>query len=228
MSESSKRKRLPELSDDSDDEKQAEKKPNNVVILNLDDSDESPCHNSPEIDSIQARRTIWKNGVRNVEFLVKYAKKSHWHNSWISRDELSKKLSLELAWFESKYGENNDVNLMEEEWKTIDQILEQKKSQYYILWKGQPTSASTWETIADVKKRINESVLSKLVECFKARREYIALTSERLKKVRSAKFNANIKGLNPGLRSHQIEGVNWLREKWHKNTNCIIAGKYNT
>lgn len=180
-----------------------------------------------------AESAFGDGGDIKYEFLVKWAGRSHIHNSWIPESKLKVLAKRKLDNYKAKYG-NAAINLCEDRWKQPQRVIAVQSStdattEAFIKWSGLPYDECTWE-------KINEPAILKylhLIDQFN-RFEHVALEkdADRHNLPERGDFQQNeILPLTeqPGeleggsLFPHQLEALNWLRKCWYKSKNVILA-----
>ncbi|XP_052203689.1 protein CHROMATIN REMODELING 4 isoform X3 [Diospyros lotus] len=168
------------------------------------------------------------------EFLVKWAGKSHIHNSWVPELQLKVLAKRKLDNYKAKYG-TAAINICEERWKQPQRVIALRTSEdgvaeALVKWTGLAYDDCTWE-------RIDEPVIEKmshLIDLFNwfehQTLEKDAMKNEKLRGKGDCQFSEIVtlteqpKELEGGvLFPHQLEALNWLRKCWHKSKNVILA-----
>ena len=169
----------------------------------------------------------------SYEFLVKWAGKSHIHNSWISESELKVLAKRKLDNYKAKYG-TAVINICEERWKQPQRVIALHNSKLgtgeaFVKWTGLPYDECTWE-------RLDEPVLQKYLHLIDLFNQFECHTLEK-----DSPKDASLRGkgdcqqnevvtlteqpkeLRGSLFPHQLEALNWLRKCWYKSKNVILA-----
>ena len=169
----------------------------------------------------------------SYEFLVKWAGKSHIHNSWISESELKVLAKRKLDNYKAKYG-TAVINICEERWKQPQRVIALHNSKLgigeaFVKWTGLPYDECTWE-------RLDEPVLQKSLHLIDLFNQFECHTLEK-----DSPKDASLRGkgdcqqnevvtlteqpkeLRGSLFPHQLEALNWLRKCWYKSKNVILA-----
>ncbi|XP_023892143.2 protein CHROMATIN REMODELING 4 isoform X2 [Quercus suber] len=169
----------------------------------------------------------------SYEFLVKWAGKSHIHNSWISESELKVLAKRKLDNYKAKYG-TAVINICEERWKQPQRVIALHNSKLgtgeaFVKWTGLPYDECTWE-------RLDEPVLQKSLHLVDLFNQFECHTLEK-----DSPKDASLRGkgdcqqnevvtlteqpkeLRGSLFPHQLEALNWLRKCWYKSKNVILA-----
>lgn len=190
--------------------------------------EEIPLH----VDKIMADRN---NGQ---EFLVKWRRLSHWHDTWEREDRICAFAGARKLDNYRIVADRDELDV--EEFKVIERIIdeyhdhaeedEQKveaeagTSTFYLCkWAGLPYSECTWEPRADVIKenimKVDEYVVRSqsggIPTCGKTWNRRCAFR-------KLAQTPAYITQYGE-LRDYQLEGVNWLLYSWCHGTNVILA-----
>ena len=169
----------------------------------------------------------------SYEFLVKWAGKSHIHNSWISESELKVLAKRKLDNYKAKYG-TAVINICEERWKQPQRVIALHNSKLgigeaFVKWTGLPYDECTWE-------RLDEPVLQKSLHLIDLFNQFECHTLEKdspkdasLRGKGDSQQNEVVtlteqpKELRGSLFPHQLEALNWLRKCWYKSKNVILA-----
>ena len=169
----------------------------------------------------------------SYEFLVKWARKSHIHNRWISESELNVLAKRKLDNYKAKYG-TAVINICEERWKQPQRVIALHNSKLgigeaFVKWTGLPYDECTWE-------RLDEPVLQKSLHLIDLFNQFECHTLEK-----DSPKDASLRGkgdcqqnevvtlteqpkeLRGSLFPHQLEALNWLRKCWYKSKNVILA-----
>lgn len=185
-------------------------------------------------DLTLAESALYDGGTVLYEFLVKWAGKSHIHNSWISEAQLKVLAKRKLDNYKAKFG-IAVINICEERWKQPQRVisiraLKYGRSEAFVKWSGLPYDECTWE-------RSNEPVVEKsshlvdLFNLFEQKTVENDATKDDAPKMKGGCHQGEIitlteqpKELKGGsLFPHQLEALNWLRKCWHKSKNVILA-----
>ncbi|EFC38554.1 predicted protein [Naegleria gruberi] len=159
-------------------------------------------------------------------FLVKVRSKSYWDTVWMSREELNRKATFKLLWFENNYGTNSSVNLLNNDWTKIDYLLDEPKpGQYLVKWRGLPISESTLETKSKIISNTSNIEFEKHYSHFKNRKSFKCPTNDEIEKIRIGFQYDSMTLTNPHteLMSYQKQAVEWLISSWKKHDNCVLS-----
>jgi SNF2 family DNA or RNA helicase len=170
----------------------------------------------------------------SYEFLVKWAGKSHIHNSWISESELKVLAKRKLENYKAKYG-TAVINISEECWKQPQRVIALHNSkdgsdEAFVKWTGLPYDDCTWERLDEpvLQRSLHLIDLFNQFECKTLENDSSKDASPRVKSecqqneiVTLTEQPKELKG--GSLFPHQLEALNWLRRCWHKSKNVILA-----
>uniref|UniRef100_A0A2N9IWR4 CHD3-type chromatin-remodeling factor PICKLE n=1 Tax=Fagus sylvatica TaxID=28930 RepID=A0A2N9IWR4_FAGSY len=170
----------------------------------------------------------------SYEFLVKWAGKSHIHNSWISESELKVLAKRKLENYKAKYG-TAVINISEECWKQPQRVIALHNSkdgsdEAFVKWTGLPYDDCTWERLDEpvLQRSLHLIDLFNQFECKTLENDSSKDASLRVKSecqqneiVTLTEQPKELKG--GSLFPHQLEALNWLRRCWHKSKNVILA-----
>lgn len=157
-------------------------------------------------------------------YYVKFRQKSYLHCEWMARDEIAQTRAgaIKIKRFKSR------TDPLDPELTTVDRVLHEESDDhgrfYLIKWKKTPYELCTFEAEHDVRDvpRFKEE-LSEYHERRKAKSSKMPLEwrpgREHLLKF---KESPTFKGENT-LRSYQLDGLNWLLNRWYYKQSCIMA-----
>ncbi|KAI7738765.1 hypothetical protein M8C21_031703, partial [Ambrosia artemisiifolia] len=81
----------------------------------------------------------------SYEFLVKWAGKSHLHNTWITESQLKVIAKRKYDNYKFKYG-RTVINISEEKWKVPQRVIAKDGATHvFVKWTGLPYDECTWE-----------------------------------------------------------------------------------
>ena len=179
---------------------------------------------SDSIPSGHARRDCLR-----LEFLVKWAGRSHIHNEWVSEDKLRSVAKRKLDNYKAKYG-TAPLVIMEDQWSQPQRILARRSGksgsvEVLVKWHGLSYDECTWEGVND-PVIVHNVELVHAYDRFKA--EALAgLSKNGRESCRPPDIEAlteQPEWLKGGLLfPHQVEALNWLRKSWHRQRNVILA-----
>ncbi|ELA42339.1 uncharacterized protein VICG_00739, partial [Vittaforma corneae ATCC 50505] len=159
----------------------------------------------------------------NDTYLVKIRSKSYLHCEWIPRDEIK---STRVGAMKVKRFKKIDVD---QDYTKIERIIhetqdEQGNKLVLVKWMKLPYEAATFELTADAEKCENFEVEIKAYRDRKRMRHMKLPLDWRPSKENQLKFDKSKVYKNGNtLRSYQIEGVNWLLNRWYFKQSCIMA-----
>ncbi|XP_017430906.1 CHD3-type chromatin-remodeling factor PICKLE isoform X2 [Vigna angularis] len=177
-----------------------------------------------------------QNSVKH--YLVKWKGLSYLHCTWVPEEEFLKAfktqpgLKIRINSFhrriESAKNSNEDFVAIRSEWTMVDRILACRqghgddKKAYLVKWKELPYDECHWELESDI------SAFQAEIERFnnfqsRTRRVLDASASENLQK-EFLPYESSPEFLSGGsLHPYQLEGLNFLRFSWSKQTHVILA-----
>ncbi|KAK9156146.1 hypothetical protein Sjap_003626 [Stephania japonica] len=170
----------------------------------------------------------------NFEFLVKWAGRSHVHNTWVSEEKLKVLAKRKLENFKAKYG-TAVINVYEEEWSQPQRVLALRTSnndlsEAFIKWYGLPYDECTWERLEEPVMKRYAHLIAKFQESERQALEKSNAKDDPLIRQKRGQQTeiiplveqpVELKG--GSLFPHQLEALNWLRKCWHKSKNVILA-----
>ncbi|XVE94276.1 hypothetical protein REPUB_Repub01dG0267500 [Reevesia pubescens] len=168
----------------------------------------------------------------SYDFFVKWAGKSHIHNSWISESQLKVLAKRKLENYKAKYG-TTVINICEEKWKKPQRVISLRVSndgmrEAFVKWTGLPYDECTWERLDEPVVQQSSHLIDLFDQFERQTLEKDAAKDESRGKgdrqhdiVALAQQPKELKG--GSLFPHQLEALNWLRKCWHKSKNVILA-----
>ncbi|OAD75637.1 Homeodomain-like DNA binding domain-containing transcription factor, partial [Phycomyces blakesleeanus NRRL 1555(-)] len=186
-----------------------------------------------------------------MEFLVKWKKWSHLHDTWDSYDYLrnfkgAKKL---LNYIKSSIRdeirfrnhpettkeeiEQHDINLERQrdelkDWRTVERVIGMRgpssAPEYFVKWKCLHYSECTWESAELITKEYQAEV-----DAFLDREQNDQIPSRSVSYHRSGRPNFTFFKDQPAfiqggqLRDYQLHGISWMYHLWCNNQNGILA-----
>lgn len=156
------------------------------------------------------------------KYLVKLRHKSYIHCAWIPADEIK---STRVGAMKIKRYKHVELD---EDYKKVDRILhetyEDNEKVVLVKWKKLAHEFSTFELMSAVQNCENfEEELKAYRDRKKMRHMRMSLdwrpTRENQVKFTESKVYKN----NNTLRSYQLEGLNWLLNRWYFKQSCIMA-----
>ncbi|KAI3700239.1 hypothetical protein L2E82_44860 [Cichorium intybus] len=162
----------------------------------------------------------------SYELLVKWAGKSHIHNTWVPESQLKVIAKRKLDNYTAKYG-RTIINISEEKWKLPHRVIalrtsKDQSTEALIKWTGLPYDECTWE-------KTDSPIITKsrhLIDLFN-QFEQQAVEKDSTPRGPGQKDAVTLteqpKELGGTLFPHQLEALNWLRKCWSKGKNVILA-----
>lgn len=210
-----------------------------VAIDSLDQENETEANGSVGDDSCTGKTRASSAKVEDVtgtkisyEYLVKWMRKSHVHNTWISESRLRTLAKRKLDNYWAKYG-TAEINISEEQWIQPQRVLalcftEPDTTEALVKWSGLQYDECTWE-------RIDHPVIEKSLLLIDRYKEFelqalakdadnLGIGRKKSQKNEIPVLKEQPKELKGGmLFPHQLEALNWLRRCWHRSKNVILA-----
>lgn len=184
----------------------------------VEDSLEEGYEYEEEEDSIEK---LLKYDEEKEAFLVKFRYLSYLHCDWVKKEEIVKTKAGAIK--VKRFKESN----FDPEYVKVDRVLHEdyKEGKVFVVkWKKLPYELSTEEKAEDVTKCENfEEELRNYRDRKKMRNMRHAL-EWRPPREMQVKFEESpeFKGGNK-LRAYQLEGLNWLLNRWYFKVSCIMA-----
>ncbi|XP_010942119.1 CHD3-type chromatin-remodeling factor PICKLE [Elaeis guineensis] len=179
------------------------------------------------------------------QYLVKWKGFSYLHCTWIPEKDFLKaskthpRLKTRLNNFhkqmESMDNSEDDWVAIRPEWTTVDRILASRSNddgrQYYVKWKELPYDECTWEAELDIsafQPQIErfEMIQSRGRKKSSTKNKNTSHDSKELKHRQKEfqQYEHSPEFISGGtLHPYQLEGLNFLRFSWSKNTHVILA-----
>ncbi|GAB2223116.1 hypothetical protein Droror1_Dr00017253 [Drosera rotundifolia] len=211
----------------------------------------SPLNDIEKILDCQMRPTaasedeVSKLGSKQIfvkQYLVKWKQYSYLHCTWVPEKEFQKayktlpRLKTKVNNFHRQMESNNnpeeDFVAIRPEWTTVDRILacrgEDDEKQYYVKWKELNYDECSWELESDI------SAFQAEIERFnriqsrrrkKSNKQKSTDANDLQKKPKEfQQYESSPDFLSGGsLHPYQLEGLNFLRFSWSKQTHVILA-----
>jgi len=192
-----------------------------------------------KIEKILADRPGVEGG--EMEYLIKWENRSHIHNTWNEKSEVDALARVKLRNYRAKQREINHADDFEDDavtdgvrhaWGEVARVLSHRggsgkgnASHYLCLWGELPYTDATWEVVADL------SPWEAQIESYWAREivaadRFAGRSSGKQVSRKPENFEAfpeHPSWLQGQLHPYQLEGVNWIRASWYKETNVILA-----
>ncbi|KAJ7966246.1 CHD3-type chromatin-remodeling factor PICKLE [Quillaja saponaria] len=203
------------------------------------------CEMRPTIAEDGDASKLGSNQIFVKQYLVKWKGLSYLHCTWVPEKEFSKafkshpRLRTKVNNFHRQMASNtnseDDFVAIRPEWTTVDRVLacrgDNGEKEYLVKWKELPYDECYWESESDI------SAFQPEIERFnKIQSRSHRLTSSKQKSsVREAfeskkhqkefqQFEHSPQFLSGGaLHPYQLEGLNFLRFSWSKQTHVILA-----
>ncbi|XP_047325059.1 CHD3-type chromatin-remodeling factor PICKLE-like [Impatiens glandulifera] len=173
-------------------------------------------------------------------YLVKWKGLSYLHCTWVSEKEFHKaykecpRLKMKVVNFHKQESTTNNSEdefvAIRPEWTTVDRVLacrgDDDEKEYFVKWKELSYDECYWEFESDI------SSFQKEIDRFhdikprrQTKRKSNARDNEKGKKTNDFQpFEDNPEFLSGGsLHPYQLEGLNFLRFSWSKQTHVILA-----
>ncbi|XP_011622141.1 CHD3-type chromatin-remodeling factor PICKLE isoform X2 [Amborella trichopoda] len=176
------------------------------------------------------------------QYLVKWKGLSYLHCSWLLEEEVQKafkkipRLRTKVNNFHQKMGSNTseeDYVSIRPEWTTVDRIIatrkDSEKREYLVKWKELSYDECTWEVGSDIspfQSKIDRfySLQSKADKKSKSKNSNRGTKEAKRKQKDFQQFDKTPDFLSGGsLHPYQLEGLNFLRFSWSKETHVILA-----
>ncbi|GAU27028.1 hypothetical protein TSUD_313900 [Trifolium subterraneum] len=188
-----------------------------------------------------------KSGSKQIfvkQYLVKWKGLSYLHCTWVPEKEFLKafknhpRLKTKVNNFHRQMASANtsdeDFVAIRPEWTTVDRIIacrgDDDEREYYVKWKELPYDECYWEYESDISafqpeiERFNKfrSRSSKLA--YIKQKSRVNDDSEVKKQQKEfQQYEHSPKFLTGSLHPYQLEGLNFLRFSWSKQTHVILA-----
>ncbi|PHT45768.1 CHD3-type chromatin-remodeling factor PICKLE [Capsicum baccatum] len=213
----------------------------------------SPLNDIDKILDCEMRPTVAddsdasKMGSKQVfvkQYLVKWKGLSYLHCIWVPEKEFHKayklhpRLKTKVNNFHrqmlSMTNSEEDYVAIRSEWTTVDRILacrgEGEEKEYLVKWKELPYDECYWEFESDISSFQQEieryhSVQSRVDKASSKQKSGFKETIElKLKPREFQQYERSPEFLSGGsLHPYQLEGLNFLRFAWSKQTHVILA-----
>ncbi|URD94467.1 CHD3-type chromatin-remodeling factor [Musa troglodytarum] len=178
------------------------------------------------------------------QYLVKWKGFSYLHCIWVPEKEflraskthprLKSRLNNFHKQLESMKNSDDDWVAIRPEWTTVDRIISSRKTdderEFLVKWKDLSYDECTWEVETDIstfRPEIEryEMILSRRSKKFSNKSRNVIRDSKELKQ-KHKEFqhcDCSPEFLSGTLHAYQLEGLNFLRFSWSKNTHVILA-----
>ncbi|XP_064961860.1 CHD3-type chromatin-remodeling factor PICKLE-like [Musa acuminata AAA Group] len=178
------------------------------------------------------------------QYLVKWKGFSYLHCIWVPEKEflraskthprLKSRLNNFHKQLESMKNSDDDWVAIRPEWTTVDRIISSRKTdderEFLVKWKDLSYDECTWEVETDIstfRPEIEryEMILSRRSKKFSNKSRNAIRDSKELKQ-KHKEFqhcDCSPEFISGTLHAYQLEGLNFLRFSWSKNTHVILA-----
>jgi len=156
------------------------------------------------------------------QYFIKFKNKSYLHCEWVSSAEIKSTGTGAIKIKRYKpCGFNNDYIIVD---RVLGESYEDGEQYVLIKWKNLPHELSTYESIKDAEKCEGyPEELVKYRDRKKMRHMKMAL-DWRPQREDQIKYDKSPEYANDNsLRSYQLEGLNWLLNRWYYKQSCIMA-----
>ncbi|PSS01091.1 CHD3-type chromatin-remodeling factor PICKLE like [Actinidia chinensis var. chinensis] len=212
----------------------------------------SPLNDIEKILDCEMRPTVAddsdasKLGSKQIfvkQYLVKWKGLSYLHCTWVPEKEFIKaykehpRLRTKVNNFHRQMSSVNnsedDFVAIRPEWTTVDRILacrgDDDEKEYYVKWKELPYDECYWEFESDISsfqqeiERFNK-IQSRRRKQSKQKSSNRDATESKKKQKEFQQYEQSPGFLSGGsLHPYQLEGLNFLRFSWSKQTHVILA-----
>ncbi|KAM0672275.1 hypothetical protein OCOL_000491 [Ordospora colligata] len=189
---------------------------------NAPDSESSVSEQNEE-ESDDGIEKLLKYDEENEKYFVKFRNKSYLHCEWIDKEVI---MATKIGAMKVKKFKATEVPFNPDFLK-VGRILHEDydgEKVFLVKWKGQPYELSTFETAENVTKcELFEEELRKYRDRKKMRNMRVGI-DWRPPRENFIKYEESpvFKGSNR-LREYQLEGLNWLLNRWYYRQSCIMA-----
>ncbi|XP_028962582.2 CHD3-type chromatin-remodeling factor PICKLE isoform X4 [Malus domestica] len=202
------------------------------------------CEMRPTVAGDSDASTLGSKQIFVKQYLVKWKGLSYLHCTWVPEKEFVKafkahpRLKTKVNNFhrqmESSNNSEDDFVAIRPEWTTVDRILacrEDDEKEYLVKWKELPYDECYWESESDIAAFQPEIGRFNRIQS----RSHKVLSSKQKSSLRDAmdskykqkefqQYEGSPDFLSGGtLHPYQLEGLNFLRFSWSKQTHVILA-----
>ena len=186
-----------------------------------EEDDAEDTEESEELDRIEK---LLDYNADEDKYHVKFRNRSYLHCEWLPREEIaqSRAGAIKIKRYRQR------VEPIDQDYVTVDRVLHMEEEEsgkvYLIKWKKMAYEFSTFESSKDIVGARNFEVE---LEAYHERRKFKQMKMpiewrpgrECFIKFRESPIfrNGNV------LRSYQVDGLNWLLNRWYHRQGCIIA-----
>ncbi|CAD7703269.1 unnamed protein product, partial [Ostreobium quekettii] len=181
-----------------------------------------------------------RGGYDEPEYFVKYAKRSHLHNEWVSESTLAQIAKRKLINFKRHYG-TAPVNMFKSEWAQPERFLARRQCrtgpgwEVLVKWKDLGYEHCTWE-LEGSRILCNPEAVALYWELWErqrasVRRAHRHAAQEAAEARRKAERRLDQLQSQPQwvhhcqLHPHQLDALNWLRRRWVDQKGGLLIGE---
>lgn len=203
------------------------------------------CEMRPTVAVDSDTSKLGSNQIFVKQYLVKWKGSSHLHCAWVPEKEFLKafktlpRLKTKVSNFhrqmESMNTSEDDFIAIRPEWTTVDRVIairgDDEQKEYLVKWKELPYDECSWEYESDISafqpeiEKFNriQSRSAKLSSSKQKSALRDAVDSKNKQK-EFQQYENSPEFLSGGsLHPYQLEGLNFLRFSWSKQTHVILA-----
>ncbi|KAL3360970.1 hypothetical protein AABB24_014074 [Solanum stoloniferum] len=202
------------------------------------------CEMRPTVAEDQDASKLGSKQVFVKQYLVKWKGLSYLHCTWVPEKEFVKaykaypRLKTKVNNFHrqmsSMTNSEDEYVAIRPEWTTVDRILacrgDGEEKEYLVKWKELPYDECYWEFESDISSFLHEIERFHVVQsrCKKSSSKQkgrpIETTESNKKAKEFQQYESSPEFLSGGsLHPYQLEGLNFLRFAWSKQTHVILA-----
>ncbi|XP_059290027.1 CHD3-type chromatin-remodeling factor PICKLE-like [Lycium ferocissimum] len=202
------------------------------------------CETRPTVADDKDASKLGSKQVFVKQYLVKWKGLSYLHCTWVPEKEFVKaykaypRLKTKVNNFHrqmsSMTNSEDEYVAIRPEWTTVDRILARRgdgeEKEYLVKWKELPYDECYWEFESDISSFLHEieryhTVQSRRKKSSSKQKGVATETTESNKKSKEfQQYESSPEFLSGGsLHPYQLEGLNFLRFAWSKQTHVILA-----
>ncbi|XP_031101578.1 CHD3-type chromatin-remodeling factor PICKLE [Ipomoea triloba] len=196
------------------------------------------CETRPTIADDSDASKLGSKQIFVKQYLVKWKGFSYLHSSWVPENEFVKayktlpRLKTKVNNFHrqmSSMTDTEDYVAIRSEWTTVDRILacrgDGEDKEYYVKWKELQYDECSWELESDICSFQQEIERFNKIQSRRKQKSSPQDTTESKKKQKEfQQYECSPEFLSGGsLHPYQLEGLNFLRFSWSKQTHVILA-----
>ncbi|KAL5724023.1 DNA helicase [Ranunculus cassubicifolius] len=201
------------------------------------------CERRPTVADDTDASTLGSKQIFVKQYLVKWKGLSYLHCTWVPEKEFIKafrsnsRLKTKLNNFNRNSANNSEDEFVaiRPEWTTVDRILASRdngnETEYFVKWKELQYDECYWEFESDISAFEPEIEKFKKIQARMRKssagkpKSYIREAKESRKKSKEFLQFEKTPDFLPGgsLHPYQLEGLNFLRYSWSKQTHVILA-----